>query len=52
MNAGGALSDGNTTRQAYHGDANIELRALIIKSLLVAYIIILITKTRQQVIQH
>lgn len=26
-NIGGGLSDGNTTRQSYHGDANVELRS-------------------------
>ena len=26
VNVGGALADGNTTRQAYHGDANVTLR--------------------------
>ncbi len=26
VNVGGGLSDGNTTRQSYHGDANVEVR--------------------------
>lgn len=28
VNLGGGLSDGNTTRQSYHGDANVELRGV------------------------
>lgn len=28
INLGGSLSDGNTTRQSYYGDANVELRGM------------------------